>query len=157
VKSNRGGRRPRKSVCTPLHTEHYHNGTLTMFITQVVSMSSADNRRPTQFASPESSITEEIPEQISERGVFVPNNIEETLTSTDLHRTSDALNLLSQAAEGLTNASSQEVRNSISHRSGMTGNLRRDEIAQSSENGLQYALVSKGLLRTMDIYQLVAR
>lgn len=108
--------------------------------------------------SPESSIHEEFPEQISERGVsFVPTNIEETITSTDLHHTSDALNLLSQAAEGLTNAGGQRLHSSISQGSGMTGSLRSDEIVQFPGSGLQYPLVSKGLLTAMQVSQLVVR
>lgn len=89
-------------------------------------------------------------------------NIEETIAKTDLHQTSDALNLLSQAAElggahmgqdrGLRNAAMSPGDNNMAEL------MNGDDIENFQSGGpLRYELVSRGCLTVPQIIDLVAR
>ncbi|KAL2062119.1 hypothetical protein VTL71DRAFT_6385 [Oculimacula yallundae] len=86
-------------------------------------------------------------------------NFDDTIASTDLHATSDALNMLSQAAQ-LDSYSTPGQRSHISDRTAVmspgvvSSSVRVD---QFPPNKLQYALVSQGLLTVAQISQLISR
>jgi hypothetical protein len=92
-------------------------------------------------------------------------SIEDTIASTDLHHTSDALNLLSQAAENATQLvqSNRPRRNthdvSTMSRAAIRSTYLRDADVESNPalGILQYPLVSGGHLTTTQVAQLVAR
>jgi hypothetical protein len=92
------------------------------------------------------------------------SNIEETIASTDLHQTSDALNLLSQAAELGTNILDQSLQgnsqgmNPITPGNNLADLGRSGGIIDFSNGGpLQYEVVARGLLTAGQVGDLVAR
>jgi hypothetical protein len=95
----------------------------------------------------------------------ITTNIDETIASTDLHATSDALNMLSQAAQ-LDTYSTPGQRSShtadrpavLSPQNHPTADSRHSDGATNVAHGsIQYPLVSQGLLTVSQIAQLVAR
>ncbi len=87
-------------------------------------------------------------------------NIDETITSTDLHATSDALNMLSHAAQLDTYASPGQR----SHASGRLASVLtpgQGGVTPASNNvgndPLQYALIAQGLMTASQVIQLIAR
>lgn len=84
-------------------------------------------------------------------------NIDETIVSTDLHATSEALNMLSQAAQLDTYATPARSHASDRPSAASPGNRRSriDNIQQSDQ--MQYPLISRGLLTLDQVARLVAR
>ena len=86
-------------------------------------------------------------------------NIDETIASTDLHATSDALNMLSHAAQLDTYASPGQR----SHASGRLASVLTPgqggvtPVASIGSDQLQYALIAQGLMTTSQVIQLIAR
>lgn len=87
-------------------------------------------------------------------------NIDETIASTDLHATSDALNMLSHAAQLDTYASPGQR----SHASGRLASVLtpgQGGVTPASNNvgndPLQYALIAQGLMTASQVIQLIAR
>lgn len=95
--------------------------------------------------------------------VSVLTNIEETIAKTDLHQTSDALNLLSQAAElgGAHLGQDRGLRGNPVLSPGnnaMAGLMNSENVGHFNAGGpLQYDLVSRGCLTAGKIGDLVAR
>jgi hypothetical protein len=86
---------------------------------------------------------------------ITPATIEETIAATDLHSTSDALNLLSHAAH-------LEAHGPPGHPYDTPGSMsplqsRRNGVENSLNGPLQYPLVSHGLLTAAQVSQLLAR
>jgi hypothetical protein len=82
-------------------------------------------------------------------------NIEETIAKADLHQTSDALNLLSQAAELGTHINVHRMNQPMSDNS--IGGLGPEGDAHQFSGPLQYELVSRGQLTSAQVGDLVAR
>jgi hypothetical protein len=87
-------------------------------------------------------------------------NIDETIASTDLHATSDALNMLSHAAQLDTYASPGQR----SHASGRLASVLtpgQGGVTPASNNvgsdPLQYTLIAQGLMTASQVIQLIAR
>jgi len=86
-------------------------------------------------------------------------NIDETIASTDLHATSDALNMLSHAAQ-LDTYTSPGQR---SHASGRLASVLTPSqggvtpVTSIGSDPLQYALIAQGLITTSQVIQLIAR
>jgi hypothetical protein len=110
---------------------------------------------PPQSETPRDSFRSEVP--------ISSSNIDETIASTELHATSEALNMLSHAAQldsyatsGLPHAA--EPPNAVvSPRNHAVISPPRAEAADFTNGVLQYELVSRGLLTTTQVAQLVAR
>jgi hypothetical protein len=100
------------------------------------------------FSRPERSFTPEEP--------ITGANIDETIVSTDLHATSEALNMLSHAAQldSYITPSRPHVPDRLSVTS--PGNLRTNLNLPRFEQ-MHYPLVAKGLLTIEQVSQLVAR
>jgi hypothetical protein len=84
-----------------------------------------------------------------------PANIEETIAATDLHSTSEALNLLTHAAQ-------LDTHGTPSHQYGTAASMsplhsRRTGGDNVLNGPLQYPLVAQGLLTAAQVSQLVAR
>ena len=91
-------------------------------------------------------------EDFEREDAIYPANIEDTITATELHSTSEALSLLSHAAQlpspGHPYGTGQSMSPLQSGRS----------VMENSNNGpLQYPLVDEGLLTGAQVSQLVAR
>lgn len=99
--------------------------------------------RPERSFTPEESIT--------------AANIDETIVSTDLHATSEALNMLSQAAQ-LDSYATPSRSHASDRPSGSPGNLVRSRNDKASQfDQMQYPLVTQGLLTVDQIARLIAR
>ena len=87
------------------------------------------------------------------------SSIDETIAATDLHATSDALNMLSHAAQLDTYATpGQSSHTADRHIISPEAPAGLSSVRADNLNGsLQYALVSQGLLTTPQILQLIAR
>lgn len=95
------------------------------------------------FSRQESSFTSEEP--------ITAANIDDTIVSTDLHATSEALNMLSHAAQ----LDSYATRSQVPDRPIATpGNV---PLIDRSRFEFQYPLIAKGLLTIDQVAQLVAR
>ncbi|KAE8441359.1 hypothetical protein EG329_005462 [Mollisiaceae sp. DMI_Dod_QoI] len=144
VNSRRGGKRVRKSASVSNDPQG-----LLPVAEEPSSESYAAGIRE-HFPRPERSFTPE--EHITAA------NIDETIVSTDLHATSEALNMLSQAAQLDTYAT--PARSHASDRApvpspGSHVRSRIDNIQQFDQ--IQYPLISRGLLTTDQVARLVAR
>lgn len=84
-----------------------------------------------------------------------PANIEETIAATDLHSTSEALNLLSHAAQLEAHGPSRHPYGTAASMSPLQ--TRPNGIGIVVDGSLQYPLVAQGLLTTAQVAQLVAR
>jgi hypothetical protein len=122
---------------------------------------------PGGFSDPFTGIQRTFPEQSSpgqdpfrQDGSIPAANIDETIASTDLHATSDALNMLSHAAQLDAYASPGQR----SHASGRLASILtpgQGGVTPVTNNvgndTLQYALIAQGLLSTSQVIQLIAR
>jgi hypothetical protein len=121
---------------------------------------------PRGFSDSFTGIQGTFPEQLSPQDPFrqdgsIPAaNIDETIASTDLHATSDALNMLSHAAQLDTYASPGQR----SHASGRLASVLtpgQGGVTPVTNNvgndSLQYALIAQGLMSTSQVIQLIAR
>jgi hypothetical protein len=89
-------------------------------------------------------------------------NIDETIASTELHATSEALNMLSHAAQLDSYATSGHPHVADPPNSGISPLNQSDNEASRNNAGfttglLNYELVSRGLLTTSQVAHLVAR
>jgi len=92
-------------------------------------------------------------------------SIDETIAATDLHATSDALNMLSHAAQldqyatpGQRSHTTDRPHSAVSPQDHVINVPSRDDGTDFiMNNTLQYKLVSQGLLTTNQILQLIAR
>lgn len=148
--SKRGGRRVRKTANLLAGTDNHQNLLAS----------------PRGFSDSFAGIQGTFPEQSSPQdpyrqdGSIPAANIDETIASTDLHATSDALNMLSHAAQLDTYASPAQR----SHASG-----RLSSVLTPGQGGgtpvtnnvgndpSQYALIAQGLMSTSQVIQLIAR
>lgn len=105
------------------------------------------HRFPQQSASDRESYQSEVP--------IAPANIDDTIAATDLHSTSDALNLLSHAAQLDAHGPPGHPYDTSSNMSPLQGRRNGADIVLNGE--LQYPLVAQGLLTTAQVSQLVAR
>jgi hypothetical protein len=82
-----------------------------------------------------------------------PANIDDTIAATDLHSTSDALNLLSHAAQLEAHGPPGHPYDEV-----MSPLQSRHNVIEIGDRGmLQYSLVDQGLLTVAQISQLIAR
>lgn len=86
---------------------------------------------------------------------MTPANIEETIAATDLHSTSDALNLLSHAAHLEAHGPPGHPYDTAESMSPLQS--RRNGIENALNGPLQYPLVTQGLLTAAQVSQLLAR
>jgi hypothetical protein len=109
-------------------------------------------------------VFEHFPQQpTAEQGRFAPQDaispadIEDTIAATDLHSTSDALNLLSQGAQ--PDLHGAPCRRSYAAAGSVMSPVhsRHSVIHSAIDDSLDYPLVSQGLLVTAQVVQLVAR
>lgn len=91
-------------------------------------------------------------------------NIEDAIASTDLHSTSDALNLLSRAAELGAYESPRDSQRMIGNSGKRKDGVNPNEMVVEGEEGefevdgpLQYPLISQGLLTSFQVTELVKR
>jgi hypothetical protein len=118
---------------------------------------------PESFAGIQGSFTEQSSpgrDPFRQDGSIPVASIDETIASTDLHATSDALNMLSHAAQLDTYASPGQR----SHASGRLASVLtpgQGVVSPAANNGgndaLQYALIAQGLLTAPQVIQLIAR
>ncbi|KAH8752075.1 hypothetical protein BGZ57DRAFT_99656 [Hyaloscypha finlandica] len=150
--SKRGGRRVRKSINLPAINNDGQQNVLSS---------------PRGFSDSFAGIQGNFPEQSSpgqdpfrQDGSIPAANIDETIASTDLHATSDALNMLSHAAQLDTYASPGQR----SHASGRLASVLtpgQGGVTPASNNvgsdPLKYALIAQGLITASQVIQLIAR
>jgi hypothetical protein len=86
---------------------------------------------------------------------LTPANIEETIAATDLHSTSDALNLLSHAAHLEAHGPPGHPYDTAEAMSPLQS--RRNGVESVLDGQLLYPLVAQGLLTAAQVSQLVAR
>lgn len=84
-----------------------------------------------------------------------PANIEETIAASDLHSTSEALNLLSHAAQLEAHGLGGRLYGTAASISRLQ--TRLNGIDDVIDGSLQYPLVAQGLLTAAQVPQLVAR
>lgn len=90
------------------------------------------------------------------RNPISPADIDDKIAATDLHSTSDALNLLSQAAQ-------LDAHQPSRHSHAAAGSVipsvhsRHTVVHNAIDDLLEYPLVPQGLLTTAQVVQLVAR
>lgn len=139
--------------------------------TATASQSSSSRPLPVVEVSRSNSYAAGIPDHFSHQsptereaygqdGPITSANIEETIASTDLHATSEALNMLSQAAQLDTYATPGQRSHTsdrpivMSPEAVANGSARSDQFPPGQ---LQYALVSQGLLSVAQISRLIIR
>ena len=88
-------------------------------------------------------------------GATTPANIDETIAATDLHSTSDALNLLSHAAQLEAHGPPGHPFDTAESMSPLQS--RRNGVESVLDGPLQYPLVAQGMLTAAQVSQLVAR
>ncbi|KUJ08162.1 uncharacterized protein LY89DRAFT_599883 [Mollisia scopiformis] len=145
VNSRRGGKRVRKSASVGLNELVSTESQGLLSVAEQPSESyAAGFSRPERSFSPEEPIT--------------AANIDETIVSTDLHATSEALNMLSQAAQ--LDSYATPSRSHVSERpsAASPGSHVRSRVDIASQfDQMQYPLVARGLLTTDQVARLVAR
>ena len=94
-------------------------------------------------------------ENFQPQDTITPANIEDTIAATDLHSTSEALNLLSHAAQLEAHGPPGHPYDAAPSMSPLQS--RRSILENGSNGPLQYPLVDQGLLTTAQVSQLVAR
>ncbi|KAH9211155.1 hypothetical protein DL95DRAFT_437358 [Leptodontidium sp. 2 PMI_412] len=154
--SKRGGKRVRRSTATVSH-----NGPSRPL--PVVEKSSSNSYAAgiqNHFSPPSPNGRDAYePDHCQDRQISSAN-IEETIASTDLHATSEALNMLSQAAQLDTYATPGQRSHTsdrpivMSPEAVANGSARADQFPPGQ---LQYALVSQGLLTAAQISRLITR
>jgi hypothetical protein len=118
----------------------------------------SDSFTGTQGAFPEQSSPGRDP--FRQDGSIPEANIDETIASTDLHATSDALNMLSHVAQ-LDNYASPGQRSHASGRLASVLTPGQGGVTPVTNSGgsdpSQYALIAQGLMSTSQVIQLIAR
>lgn len=94
-------------------------------------------------------------ENFQQEDPISPANIDDTIAATDLHSTSDALNLLSHAAQLDAHGPPGHPFDTAASMSPLQS--RRNGVDNVLNGPLQYPLVAQGLLTVAQISQLVAR
>ncbi|KAG4433047.1 hypothetical protein IFR05_011465 [Cadophora sp. M221] len=154
--SRRGGKRVRRSTATVSH-----NGpSRPLPVVEESSSTSYAAGIQNHFSPPSPSGRDAYePDHCQDRPISSAN-IEETIASTDLHATSEALNMLSQAAQLDTYATPGQRSHTsdrpivMSPETVVNGSARVDQFPPGQ---LQYALVTQGLLTAAQISRLITR
>ncbi|KAF8856184.1 hypothetical protein BDZ45DRAFT_654488 [Acephala macrosclerotiorum] len=144
VNSRRGGKRVRKSASIPNESQ--------VLLPPVAGQPSSDSYAAgirEHFPRTERSYTPEEP--------ITTANIDETIVSTDLHATSEALNMLSQAAQLDTYVTPARSHASDRPSAASPGNHRPRIDNTQQFDQMQYPLISRGLLTLDQVARLVAR